>query len=190
MKKPRHLSPDERALWETVASQIDPFVKKTLKAKVDDKPKIKQSEIPEIRFEAFNIGQNSTALKSSAYPLPITPTSPNMDAKAFGKLKKGQLKPEARIDLHGLTIDQAHPALINFILRSFDERKRLVLVITGKGRRTESYPAHEVQRGVLRRQVPHWISLSPLREKVLQTLPASIRHGGDGALYVYLKRSR
>ncbi len=57
-----------------------------------------------------------------------------MDRKSFGKLKRGKLPPEARIDLHGMTLDQAHPALTRFILDSHAKQRRLVLVITGKGK--------------------------------------------------------
>lgn len=189
MKKPRHLSPDEKALWESVANQAKPFSKRFRKLKAD-KPISEKFESPDERFDPFRIGQNTPTKRPSTYPITLNTAPPAMDAKAFGRLKKGKLKPEARIDLHGMTIAQAHPALNGFILESADQGKRLVLVITGKGRATENYPAHEVQRGVLRRQVPHWLSLPPLRERVLQTLPANLRHGGDGALYVYLRRSR
>jgi DNA-nicking Smr family endonuclease len=79
-------------------------------------------------------------------------------------------------------LDQAHPALTNFILMSHAAGRRLVLVITGKGLATG--------KGQLRRQVPLWLGLAPLAPLILQTTAAHISHGGDGALYVYLRRSR
>lgn len=113
-----------------------------------------------------------------------------MDRKAFGRMKRGKLVPEARIDLHGMTLDQAHPALTRFILGAQSSGKRLVLVITGKGKMEEDNILFARQRGVLKRQVPHWLQMSPLSHAVQQVSPAHIRHGGDGALYVYLRRQR
>ena len=57
-----------------------------------------------------------------------------MDRKAFGKMKRGKLVPEGKIDLHGMTLNQAHPALVRFIMSAHAAGKRLVLVVTGKGR--------------------------------------------------------
>ena len=113
-----------------------------------------------------------------------------MDAKAFGKMKRGKLVPEGRIDLHGMTLDQAHPALNRFIMTSFSRGLRLVLVITGKGSREDPYDPMPRRRGVLKTQVPLWLKLPPLAQVVLQVTPAHIRHGGEGAYYVYLRRQR
>ena len=113
-----------------------------------------------------------------------------MDRKTFGRMTRGKLLPEARIDLHGMTVAAAHPALTAFILRSQAEGRRLVLVITGKGKRSEDSGPIPVRSGVLRHQVPHWLETPPLRQVVLQVTPAHRRHGGDGAFYVYLRRRR
>jgi DNA-nicking Smr family endonuclease len=113
-----------------------------------------------------------------------------MDAKAFGKLKRGKLRPDARIDLHGMTLDRAHPALTRFILDSHAKGKRLVLVITGKGKQRDEGGPIPVRHGVLRHQVPQWLSMPPLSAAVLQVSQAHISHGGGGAYYVYLRRQR
>ncbi|OXS18849.1 DNA mismatch repair protein MutS, partial [Pseudomonas fluorescens] len=73
-----------------------------------------------------------------------------MDKKSFGKMKRGKLVPEDRIDLHGMTLDRAHPALNSFILGSFSRGLRLVLVITGKGKSKEDFGPIPVRRGVLK----------------------------------------
>lgn len=114
----------------------------------------------------------------------------NMDARTHGKMARGKLKPEGRIDLHGMTQAQAHPALIGFIQRSHAQGKRLVLVITGKGSPDEAPWPIPRRRGVLRQLVPHWLTQGPVGHAVLQVTPAHIRHGGDGAYYVYLRRTR
>ena len=105
-------------------------------------------------------------------------------------MKKGRLVPEARIDLHGLTLAQAHPTLNRFILDAVAAERRLVLVITGKGKvRDELGPIPE-RHGVLRHQVPHWLNSMPLKPHVLQIAEAHVKHGGAGAYYVYLRRAR
>jgi DNA-nicking Smr family endonuclease len=87
----------------------------------------------------------------------------------------------ARIDLHGLTQDAARAALTGFVRRSVDDGWRAVLVITGKGVSGD---------GVLRRRVPEWLSAPPIREHIAGVSEAHRRHGGEGALYVALKRKR
>jgi DNA-nicking Smr family endonuclease len=115
--------------------------------------------------------------------------TPNMDAKTFGRLKRGKLAPEARIDLHGMSAERAHAALRMFIADAYARQLRLVLVITGKGRRDHPDDSPS-RRGVLRNELPHWLAQPPLSLMVLQTAPAHIRHGGGGAYYVYLRRRR
>lgn len=191
MKKPRHLSSDEKALWDSVAKQtvpLTPALKHSVVPKVS--PPNPKATANNVAMTQFQIGE-----KTASAPLVLgrnVDNGPviNMDAGAFAKLKRGKISPERRIDLHGMTLSQAHPALIRFILDAQSDGKRLVLVITGKGDRKDPKGPFEVQRGVLRRQVPMWLSAPPLNGVVLQTAPSHQRHGGDGALYVYLRRRR
>ena len=88
---------------------------------------------------------------------------------------------DQRLDLHGMTQDSAHAALSTTIGRAFDTGRRCLLVITGKGHGGE---------GVLRRQVPRWLNQPPLRERILSFAAARPQHGGDGALYILIKRRR
>lgn len=113
-----------------------------------------------------------------------------MDAKLFRKMRGGRLSPEARIDLHGMTLAEAHPRLIGFIQSSYASNKRLVLVITGKGKRRDMGDPVPVRTGVLKHQVPQWLRQAPLGPMILQVTSANQRHGGEGALYVYLRRAR
>lgn len=113
-----------------------------------------------------------------------------MDKRTHRALSRGKLRPEGRIDLHGLTLAHAEPALRQFVIASHDAGRRLVLVITGKGGRgAEEWPI-PVAPGALKRQVPHWLHRPPLAGLVQQVVPAHRRHGGDGAFYVYLRRRR
>lgn len=113
-----------------------------------------------------------------------------MDRKAFRTMQRGKMKPDGRIDLHGMTLDRAHTALTRFILSAQASKKRLLLVITGKGKNRDPGGPIPVRHGVLRHQVPEWLRLPPLSNAVLQITPAHISHGGTGAYYVYLRKSR
>ncbi len=108
-------------------------------------------------------------------------TASGLDKRRLARLRRGLLPIEGTIDLHGMTQAQAHMALHQFISASQQRGRRCVLVITGKGSRSE---------GVLRTTVPHWLNLPATRSLVLAFAYATPAHGGDGALYVLLKRRR
>ncbi|MGY6548197.1 MAG: Smr/MutS family protein [Roseinatronobacter sp.] len=113
-----------------------------------------------------------------------------MDKRQFQRLSRGKLEPEARIDLHGMTLAQAHGALNGFILRAHAGGLRLVLVITGKGKTVEDDGPIPRRRGALKHDVPQWLRMAPLGSVVLEIREAHVRHGGAGAYYVYLRRAR
>lgn len=195
MKKPRHLSAEERALWEMVAKRAEPLDKPKSKL---ERAKPRAPKVPSpVKFDplpSFKVGQSAKRSidHDLAPPLgqQLKAAPVQMDQKAFGRMKRGKLKPQARIDLHGMTIAQAHPALTGFILQSASAGYRLVLVITGKGKNRDEGGPIPTKFGVLRHQVPQWLAMAPLGALVLQVTEAHIRHGGGGAYYVYLRRTR
>lgn len=185
MRKPRNLNPEERALWERVASQTERLTppRGTGFAKVIA-PKIETDPPEKPPIPTFRIGTKAT----NTAPVPKAAIADiAMDHKVFRKMKRGKMVPEARLDLHGMTLEQAHPRLLGFIDASAARGLRLVLVITGKGRPGSNDNPIPTRSGVLRRQVPHWLRPLPA---VLQVSEASRNHGGEGALYVYLRRRR
>jgi DNA-nicking Smr family endonuclease len=103
------------------------------------------------------------------------------------KLVRGRAPIDARLDLHGMTQEEAHAALVHFLRRSQHAGARFVLVITGKGGRPGSGAG---AGGVLRRQVPLWLGLAEFRDAVVGFEEAHMAHGGEGALYVRLRRGR
>ena len=193
-RKPRGLRPDERELWQRVAEQsvpMHPERAQPLKQVVERLNKVP----PKHQVQHFGIGHlaRKTAPQHDL-ALPISDHLMNapiqMDRKAYGKMKRGKLGIEAKIDLHGMTLAQAHPTLNGFIQHTHAQGKRLVLVVTGKGKAgTGTGPIPE-RRGVLRHQVPHWLLSPPLGALVIQVTPAHLKHGGEGAYYVYLRRNR
>jgi DNA-nicking Smr family endonuclease len=193
-RKPRHIRPDEIELWNKVVRHAEPMhPERPVPAPKAPAP-VKQSPVWQPP-RGFRLGETAPprAAKHDLAPSihdHVKQHPVRMDHKRFGQLKKGRLSPEARIDLHGMTLAQAHPALTRFILGAVAEERRLVLVITGKGRVSdESGPIPE-RHGVLRHQVPHWLHSMPLKLHVLQIAEAHVKHGGQGAYYVYLRRVR
>jgi DNA-nicking Smr family endonuclease len=193
MARRRHLSPEEADLWRTVARSARPM--HTQKLHLPEPPP--PSDSPPMahakpRLSPFLLGEKHRKVEKRD----LAPTLPDllgqaplrMDANTHARMTRGKLQPEARIDLHGMTLAEAHPELIRFILNAQSQGLRLVLVITGKGKRRDDTGPIPQRMGALRHQVPHWLHLAPLGPAVLQVSEAHLKHGGSGAYYVYLRR--
>ncbi|MAN14316.1 MAG: DNA mismatch repair protein MutS [Dinoroseobacter sp.] len=198
-RPPRTLSNEDRKLWSAVAKTVtrNAQPKKPVLDQSRPRPKPTPARTPEPDFKVqdFRIGETappalpghrlSPSISDRLAAAPV-----RMDHATHKKMKRGKLSPEGRIDLHGMTLDQAHPALIGFIQRAQAQGKRLVLVITGKGKHRDDPGPIPARRGVLKHQVPAWLRAGPLSGLVLEIREAHLRHGGSGAYYVYLRRSR
>ncbi|SFC81161.1 Smr/MutS family protein [Tropicimonas isoalkanivorans] len=200
-RPPRRLSEDDLAIWRQVAKSATPMhaVRPTASPAPTAPPTSPQggrTQPPE-SLPAFTIGQAASYDRSKGHNLSPTletrlAAQPvRMDQKTFTRMKRGKLRPNRKIDLHGMTLDRAHPALSRFIIAAHADGCRLVLVVTGKGRthRDDDGPI-PTPRGVLRNQVPQWLRMAPLGALVLQVTEAHKSHGGSGAYYVYLSRRR
>lgn len=106
--------------------------------------------------------------------------TPQLDGATKKKLAKGDIRPEAKIDLHGMTQSQAHTAFCNFVTKAIKNKKRTLLIITGKGKNFG---------GVLRKNFPLWLEREELQEHVVAIMPAAQKDGGEGAFYIRLKNS-
>ena len=200
MARRRSLRPDEEELWHSVARTVTPRIGKVSfrapdmpppaePVRGDSGPKPASSPVP-----LFRLGEKAAARGPGHHLLPglsdrLAAAPLQMDAKTHGKMTRGKLLPEARLDLHGMTLSEAHPELIRFILNAQEAGLRLVLVITGKGSRAAPDHGPIPQRqGALRHQVPLWLRQAPLGPTILQVTEAHLRHGGSGACYVYLRK--
>jgi DNA-nicking Smr family endonuclease len=121
---------------------------------------------------------------------PVARTAAGLDGSTVEKLKRGAREPQARVDLHGLTEARAHQRLLSFLRGAQKNGVRLVLVITGIGnpRRGENAEWMTSPHGVLKQMVPRWLNESEFAALVSGSGLAHRRHGGDGALYVYLRK--
>ena len=110
----------------------------------------------------------------------LDPAGPvDLDRRSWLKLRRGSYPIDARIDLHGMTQAEAHARLGAFLAGAQARGNRCVLVITGRGVR---------HGGTLREMTPRWLETEPNRRLVLSFAPARLQHGGEGALYVLLRR--
>ena len=190
--KGKKLSSEDLKLWDKVTGSTKPLDKK--KPVVHDTPPKKNKLRSVIKPQRVS-PKIKTLSQSANEPFQKKVSLENsqkvkMDMKAFTKLKKGKLEPEDTLDLHGMTLETAFPALSSFISRAHSTQKRLVLVITGKGKNTDPGYAVPQRNGVLRSQVPIWLKEPRLSSLVLQIERAHHRHGGLGAFYIYLRRNR
>jgi DNA-nicking Smr family endonuclease len=187
----RKLKGDETQLWQRVVTDVQPLGRRGNTNPPADPldPKPQTSEQP------------ATPDKSNQIPRPRAPSplerpskapepepelehgvAPGLDKRTLAKLRRGQIPVESQIDLHRYTQEQAHRALDSFLDASQMAGRRCVLVITGKGLRADG------SVGVLRKGVPHWLNLPPNRARVLAFCHATPADGGEGALYVLLRR--
>ena len=170
MSRRRAVSAEERALFEAVFHETIPLVP----------PKAKSAK-PAKKIE-------------TAVPQKPPPKHSGLDGNTAGRLRRGDLEPQARLDLHGLTENAAHRALATFLRGASARGLRLVIVITGKGAKAAASDEpfdmglDKGRRGVLKTMTPRWLSEPDLAPFIADVRSAHRSHGGAGALYVYLRK--
>lgn len=214
MKKPgpppgkggRKYSDDDRAVWQHTASSLSPLKrpKGRVLAALENMPPAEpitakglRAGLPRPAEPKLKAGMMPPPANAPPQPERRPPPLSDFDAKRAKKLRSGQVEIDARIDLHGMRQAEAHTALRGFLHASYRKGHRVVLVITGKGappgtKSDEPWgdTMGRSERGVLRRNVPIWLAEPELRAIVVSFTSAAIRHGGEGALYVHLRRLR
>ena len=191
MVRKRDISDDERKLWVEVMRDVRRPARVAPVAKTAKRP-------------PRTIVKEPAPVKH-APPVPSLPAKasrpsvgiPGVDGATAERLRRGRIEPDATLDLHGMTQQPAFARLVPFVRRGHDKGFRCVLVVTGKGgaarpdagERTRGFVMPErAQAGVLRTLVPLWLEQGEARSLVVGVQAAHQRHGGGGALYVYLRR--
>jgi DNA-nicking Smr family endonuclease len=177
------LPAEDRILWEKVARSVTPLGGRVRFAI--------ESALDEAAFEQALVEvpppHQAPPVVAPARAVPARPAGPPapgpIEPATARKIAKGRLVIEARIDLHGMTQDEAHFLLLSFIERAAQRHLRTVLVITGKGRSPRS-------EGALKRAVPLWLSQPAFARHVSGHADAAAGHGGAGALYVRLRQRK
>ena len=179
--KDKVLSEDDRRVWQQVAETVKP-----LPVSFDTATFTEILDSP--RLGVAPVRALPTVMPAMMRSKPVTPlpelavgVMPGLDKRLAERVKRGVLATDGRIDLHGMTREQAQNRLIHFIARSYDHGLRKILGSTGKG---------QAGGGVLKTEVPRGLNLPVLRSKILGFSYAQPKDGGDGALYVLLKRHR
>ncbi len=181
MSRRRDLSDEEHALWSGITRSITPL----RPGKAKPKPVIAAGDrAPDPR----------PPTRHEPPPAKSPPLAP-LDRRFRQRVARGRHAIDARIDLHGMTQSRAHAALFRFLRQAQADGARIALVVTGKGAGGAGGAGKDArddlsERGVLRRQVPIWLTLSELRPFVVGFDEAHLSHGGQGALYVRLRRAR
>jgi len=173
----RPLSHDEHRLWSAITRTIAPLsgsrrLREEAPVPVPPAPVAEPAPPPVRKPPAPRV----------VAPAPALPPA-RFDRRLKQRISRGQVEIDARIDLHGLTQAEAHVALAHFLAAARARSARVVLVITGKG-------GPHPERGVLRRQVPMWLKSAQLRDHVIDFEAAHVAHGGEGALYVRVRRPK
>jgi len=179
-RRSRSLGDDERELWVTVTRSVVPL-KRRKAATLADTP---SAEDPKRKTVQGALPAPPAPQHAARKAPPLAPLGRRMKQK----VARGSEPIDGRIDLHGMTQSEAHHALARFLRSAQRDGARLVLVITGKGARSDADAYAE--RGVLKRQVPLWLESAELRPLVVGFEAAGHGHGGQGALYVRVRRMR
>ena len=172
-------SDDENALFRAVMADTKPLNRRSKRNEENSL----SSPISAIR----PVSAAKTPLKARPNAGPAKPlevgTATDLDRRTMERLRKGRLRPDARIDLHGLTANRAFTALCDFLYNAHVAGQRCVLVITGKG-------LSQKGGGIIRRELPTWLNAPRNRPRILGFAQAQPTDGGGGAFYVLLKRQR
>ncbi len=193
-RKPRPLKDDETELFAKVVADAKPLRKRPCVPEILTQPRKKPIILRPITHPPV---EDRPAPPIRAKNRAATSA---MDGKNAERLIRGKMEIEARLDLHGHRQDTAQRELVDFIRRNHGYGKRCVLVITGKGRSLKEAAREEPsaggryripeRKGVLFDLVPEWLASPALTPYVVAFSPSQARHGGSGALYVYLRRER
>ena len=184
MSRRRQVSDEEQALWQAITRSVVPLKRRRKPAAPPKVAAELKQKLPSRLPSASSPHAVAVVPKPTPKPTPKTPALAPIDRRSKQKLARGTQAIDARIDLHGRTQDEAHVVLLRFLHRAQANGAKTVLVITGKGGRSDS------GRGVLKRQVPMWLALPEFRALVVGFGDAAIGHGGEGALYVRVRRGR
>jgi DNA-nicking Smr family endonuclease len=191
MRGRRSLAPEEAALWQRVIASVKP-----LHAKAKHPPAV---VVPPAEPVAAPAATPAAKVKRVSAPAPRSqrpaapPKAPALDARTLDgswerRLSRGLVSPESAIDLHGHSLHSAHDRLDAGLAQAIAQGDRVLLLITGKPPRPESERPHA--RGAIRAAVGDWLAASRHASRIAAVRQAHPRHGGNGALYIVLRRTR
>ncbi|QNO29077.1 Smr/MutS family protein [Sphingopyxis sp. OPL5] len=185
----RRLAPDESALWKRVAATVTPIARQSVPLAAAAPPTVKPPKTP----------PRTVAPLAAGPPAPLPPprrihSAATLDGHWDRRLRKGLVRPDMSIDLHGHTLASAQTLLDESIHRGLIRGARVLLVVAGRLRpgadRLPQMHGDPRPRGAIRASLPDWLAYSSHADQIVALRPAHISHGGAGAVYVILRRSR
>ena len=185
MKPPRGLSAEEAALWARLASTVTPLRRQPAKPL----PVASVAAPPAPPSPVKRAPKGRIPPPPPPKPQPTPAPSAGLDTSWERKLARASIEPDFTLDLHGHTLDQAHHRLDQGLMQAKAMGARLVLLITGKPRPVHAADRAE-RRGAIRAKVLDWLAAGPHASDIAAVRGAHRRHGGEGALYLVLRRPR
>ncbi len=194
-RRPRTLDEEEAALWEYAmrgTKSLHPR-RETLQTENETQDDISAKQV--MTPAAAVAPKLATRTPPAAKAKPLAPEITNLDRRQTRLISNGRAAIDARLDLHGMRQHEAHAALKSFLYSAQARGARVVLIITGKGGRRkpsepEFFPHSDDEPGILKRLTPRWLQDTDLRHIVVSFGASGAQHGGDGALYVRLRKPR
>lgn len=196
---PRRLAPDELHMWQRVAATVEPMNKRGRKAAPEV---LAEKSVPPPKPPRTPLHlPSSTPLGSAKLP-PITLPPPRrtqhqaatLDGHWDRRLKKGHVRPDMSLDLHGHTLASAQAQLHDALGRALMRGARVLLVVAGRVRpgadRMPMLDGEKRPRGAIRASLADWLAASPYADQIVALRPAHVAHGGAGAVYIILRRAR
>ena len=192
-KKRKKLSDEDLENWDKLKNTLDfKFYKKPYQ--ITDLERTKQLHKDHNKVENSKLKQNKIVkhgIVDKKFLNNYQLQDIRIDKNKLSLLKRGKIKPEKILDLHGLTSVEAKTKAIEFTKINFNLGLRLLLIITGKGKiKINDLNREELKTGVLRKSLKSWLYESDLRPNILGIISSHISHGGEGAFYVYLKSNK
>lgn len=181
MVKKRQLTAEEKRLWKLITRQTKPLVNSTDDEDTEEENKDASIEPSKVKIKAKPAlvkPQKPAPAKTKVTAVKKQGDYSGIDRNTAESFRKGKEPIDAKLDLHGMTQENAHNALVSFIEKHIKLETRRLLVITGKG------------SGILRASLPRWLTAPNLNKSILAFDVAKAKHGGDGAYYILLKRKR
>lgn len=189
---PRGLSPDEAALWRKVAATVTPLHPAPLPraAAAPAPPEAPAAPLPPPRKIKGRVPPLRPAPPppTAAPPRPLTASG--LDGTWDRKLTRGTVVPDVTIDLHGMTLAMAHDRLNGGIAQALAMGARVILLIAGKHRPVPENDLRGERRGAIRAKLLDWLAAGPHAGRIAAVRAATPRHGGDGAVYIVLRKPR
>lgn len=190
MRAPRGLSLEEQAAWSRLASTVTPLEPRRVARPVVAVPELPKAIIarPAAPAPRGRVPAPLQPKKITPPPAPIDRAG-GLDTSWERKLKSARIDPDFTLDLHGHTLDAAHVRLDRGLAQAKAMGARLVLVVTGKSRPVDAAD-RGTKRGAIRAKILDWLAIGPHGSDIAAVRGAHRRHGGDGAIYIVLRRGR